>query len=70
MSYIPIECHFNDHRWNGSICSDCGARLRCSCGCFIRAENIEAHMNSGKCRFINSLPNVDSAAPREEGTNE
>jgi hypothetical protein len=33
-----------DHYWHGgSVCSACGARLRCACGAFMRADSFEAH---------------------------
>jgi hypothetical protein len=44
------DCHYGDHHWDGGVCSWCGKRLRCQCGCFITVEGIDAHLE--KCRAI------------------
>lgn len=34
------------HYWHGlSICSLCGARLRCACGAYVREDNLDAHLD-------------------------
>jgi hypothetical protein len=39
------------HYWHGSsLCSECGARLRCICGAFVREDNLDEHMKT--CRTI------------------
>ena len=48
---ISADCHYGDHYWDGSsICSQCGKRLRCSCGCYVREDNLEKHMET--CRWV------------------
>ncbi len=48
---LSPDCYLmNDHRWNGTSQCECGARLRCICGCFVREDNLAAHV--AKCRTI------------------
>lgn len=35
------------------ICSSCGARLRCSCGQFVRADSLEQHFP--RCPFVRAV---------------
>lgn len=48
MSILSPPCWYtNDHQWHGkSMCPECGARLRCLCGRFVREDNLEAHMDA------------------------
>ncbi len=56
MNSMDADCHYGDHHWNGSsICSNCGARLRCICGAYVREDNFEAH--ESRCRVLANLPN-------------
>ena len=48
---IDPDCHYGDHTWRGSSqCVRCGARLRCFCGAFVRADNMERHLDT-RCRW-------------------
>lgn len=50
--FAPECIASGDHWWNGSsICSACGARLRCMCGVYVREENFEEHL-AEKCRWF------------------
>ena len=54
MNWADADCHYGDHFWDGSsACSNCGARLRCSCGAYVREDNMEAHV--AKCRVVAAL---------------
>ena len=45
----PNEGCLSGHHWAGSSqCQWCGERLRCECGCYVRADNLDAHIP--KCR--------------------
>lgn len=43
MSFV---CMSEGCRWNGtSQCVECGGRLRCpACKCYVREDNIDAHL--------------------------
>lgn len=42
---LPMCVASNDHYWHGSsICSACGARLRCGCGRFVREDGFDEHL--------------------------
>lgn len=44
------DCHYGDHAWRGtSTCVRCGNRLRCVCGCYVREDNMNAHV---KDKFV------------------
>lgn len=46
-SYLLDECH-GDHLWRGGgVCVECGARLHCLCGRFVREDGIERHLGEG-----------------------
>lgn len=41
------------HRWNGtSTCAECGDRLRCLCGQFVREDALDSH----RCPSIPPCP--------------
>lgn len=51
MTGQRADCHYGDHDWQGGgACAGCGERLRCYCGAFVRADGIDAHLASGRCR--------------------
>ncbi len=45
MSLLTPECVHGDHLWRGEgACVQCGERLRCICGQFVREDSIDAHL--------------------------
>jgi hypothetical protein len=52
MTDQSADCHYGDHEWRGgSVCiRGCGSRLRCICNCFVRADNMGAHVQ--RCRTV------------------
>lgn len=47
------DCHYGDHRYEGtSQCQDCGQRIRCWCGCFVRADRPEHYL---RCRVLKRM---------------
>ena len=55
------DCYYGDHEWRGtSACVHCGERLRCGCGCYVREDNLDAHLET--CRVYGILPGVGAAA--------
>lgn len=55
INWADADCHYGDHHWDGGgICSNCGKRLRCYCGCFIREDGIERHLRES-CRLAEEM---------------
>ncbi len=49
------NCAYNDHTWAGtSKCIECGTRLRCDCGVYVREDRIDTHMAT-TCKFTAKL---------------
>ena len=49
LAYMPGSaiCMMEGCSWQGgSVCVNCGARLRCWCGRFVRADSFDAHLES------------------------
>lgn len=51
INWADADCHYGDHFWNGGgVCLNCGRRLRCYCGAFVREDGIEKHLE--RCRLV------------------
>ena len=52
---MNADCHYGDHTWSGGgVCIHCGVQLRCSCGAFVREDDIDRHLRES-CRLMRAI---------------